>query len=113
MTEFKEYMTKEKWRIRFVPWSESETGIMVAFKHDPKAAKILQTDENTTTTELTMEESRQFSIDVVRAMVHRFDIEFPNDIEPKSTADEVLQKFEDILNKVEKRYTCDVRDYIT
>ena len=65
MTGFIEFITKQKWRIRFVPWKECETGI--AIQCDAMFA---------------LDEFKEFYLDLWKAMFKRYETKFPNDVKP-------------------------------
>lgn len=74
MTNFIEFVTKEKWRIRFVPWRECETGMSI------------QCDAM-----FTLDEFKEFYLDLWKAMFKRYDTNFPDDIKPSNSREDLAE----------------------
>ena len=74
MTKFTEFITKEKWRIRFVPWKECETG--VAVKCDAM---------------FTSDEFKEFYIDLWKALFKRYEQSLPNDVKPSHNVEKLAE----------------------
>jgi len=97
MKDFIEVVKKKKWRIRFVPWSKSKTGIMFAFKNP------IETKGDTSIFALTRNEAVEFSFDMIEATIDRYDVEFPNDIKPSKTRQEVIEMHRNAIEKMKKK----------
>ncbi len=78
MADFTEFITKEKWRIRFVPWKECETGIAI------------QCDAM-----FTLVEFKEFYIDLWKAMFKRYETSFPNDVKPPYSRENLAEMLEE------------------
>lgn len=74
MTRSVEFITKEKWQIRFVPWKECETGIVT--KCDAK---------------FTLGEFKEFYLDLWKAMFKRYETNFPNDVKPPYSREDLAE----------------------
>lgn len=74
MTDFMEFITEKKWRIRFVPWNRCETGIAI------------QCDA-----EFTLAEFKEFYLDLWKAMFKRYEKNFPNDIRPPYSREDLAE----------------------
>lgn len=74
MANFTEFITKEKWCIRFVPWKECETGI--AIQCDAMFA---------------LDEFKEFYIDLWKAMFKRYEKDFPNDVKPSHNVERLAE----------------------
>jgi hypothetical protein len=74
MTDFLEFITKDKWSIRFVPWRTCETGIVV--KCDAM---------------FTSGEFKEFYIDLWKAMFKRYEKSFPNDVKPPHNVEKLAE----------------------
>ena len=104
LSNFVEFVTKEKWRIQFVPWKLAGTGLAVLFQLNAE----LSHDDVLVTVGLTIEEAEEFYLDLTTAMLKRFDIEFPNDSKPSRTKEELAKEssnlFEDLQDRVAKKF---------
>jgi hypothetical protein len=74
MTDFLEFIIKDEWSIRFVPWRTCETGI--AMKCDVKFG---------------LSEFKEFYIDLWKAMFKRYEQSFPNDVEPPHNVEKLAE----------------------
>ncbi len=84
MTEILEFITKEKWHIRFVPWKKCETGIAI------------QCDA-----EFTLKEFKEFYLDLWKAMFKRYEKNFPNDIKPPYSREDLAEMLgEEVEEKI-------------
>jgi len=84
MTKLIEFITKEKWRIRFVPWKKCETGIAI------------QCDA-----EFTLIEFKEFYLDLWKAMFKRYETNFPSDIKPPYSREDLAEMLgEEVEEKI-------------
>jgi hypothetical protein len=74
MTKILEFITKEKWHIRFVPWEKCETGIVIKCY-----------------AEFTLKEFKEFYLDLWKAMFKRYETNFPNDIKPPYSREDLAE----------------------
>ncbi len=74
MIDFMEFITKKKWRIRFVPWRKCETGIAI------------QCDA-----EFALGEFKEFYLALWKAMFKRYEKNFPNDIKPPYSREDLAE----------------------
>jgi len=74
MSNLVEFIKKEKWNIRFVPWRTCETGI--ALQCDAKFASS---------------EFKEFYIDLWKAMFKRYEQSFPNDVKPPHNVEKLAE----------------------
>ena len=91
----KMFIKKEKWSIKFVPYTEGECGVAIKFtgskRKVPGGFRV----------GLTFEEFEEFGFDLVNAMLHRYDVEFPNDIKPKKPREQLAKEMIAIASKRE------------
>lgn len=101
MSGYKEFVNKPKWEIRFVPWKQSDTGIMVHFKKDEcEAVKA----GNMAVFQFSIEEAREFGLDLAEAVFKRFDVSFPRDIEPSHSKEELARRYKALIEKMERKH---------
>ena len=88
------FVKKPRWQIDFVPWSKSPTGVMFSFKEPD------ETIGDIGVLALSRDESVEFCFDMIKATLERYDVEFSNDIKPPKTKQEVMEKLDNIFEKI-------------
>ena len=84
MSNFVEFIAKEKWHIRFVPWKKCETGIAIQCN-----------------AEFTLTEFKEFYLDLWKAMFKRYETNFPNDIKPPYSRENLAEMLgEEVEEKI-------------
>ena len=89
----KMFIKKEKWSIKFVPYTKGEMGIAVKFTVPSHRVP------NGVVHEFTLEEFREFGYDMTKAVLHRYDVEFPNDIKPKKPREQLVKEMIEHVSK--------------
>jgi len=74
MSSFVDFIIKEKWSIRFVPWKECETGIAIQCN-----------------AMFALGEFKEFYIDLWKAMFKRHEKSFPNDVKPPHSIERLAE----------------------
>ena len=98
MSDYIEFVKKEKWCIRFVPWKKSPTGIMVGLKPDEQMSV-----DQLCVIGLTMDEGKEFTLDLMKASIERFDVEFPNDDKAPRTKKQLVEKYLEIIEAMKNK----------
>ena len=91
----KMFIKKEKWSIKFVPYTKGEMGIAVKFNVPTTVNK----ESGWISQEFTLEEFRQFGYDMTKAVLHRYDVEFPNDVKPKKPREQLVKEMIEHVSK--------------
>lgn len=100
VTKEKFFVKRKKWTIKFVPYSESETGILFRFRGGEKAAETAEA--GVFILPLEEEELEDFCLDLMKGIIARCDVKFSNDVKPKHTKKELVKRLQDLENLAER-----------